>query len=171
MRRGIGFASVSILLLVAVLPASAQGPGGGGGPPRYMGVSLGAHVGIDYLFEGFLIGGQGIFQIDPWGFVQLMPNAELEFRQGIRDWQANADASVSPVRGIYLGGGVAYRNSIFEEADGRETRRGSSVFVGYRDRAAPRRINPQVELRWTFVADIRPRMLTIGVNYPVLLFR
>ena len=136
-----------------------------------MGMALGAHVGVDYLFEGFLIGGQGLLMLDPWGLVQLMPNAELEFRQGIRDWQANADASVSPLRGIYLGGGIAFRNSIFDEVEGRATRRGSSFFVGYREPAAPRRIMPQVELRWTFVAGIRPRMLTIGVNYPILLFR
>jgi hypothetical protein len=136
-----------------------------------MGLSLGAHVGVDYLFEGFLIGGQGVVMVDPWGILQIVPNAEFEFRQGLRDWQANADASISPVRGIFVGGGVAYRNSIFDEVVGRETRRGSSVFVGYREPAAPRRINPQVELRWTFVAGIRPRMLTIGVNYPILLFR
>jgi hypothetical protein len=136
-----------------------------------MGVSLGPHVGINYLFEGFLIGGQAVLHLDPWGLVQAMPSAQLEFRQGIRDWQANADASVSPFRGVYLGGGFAFRNSIFDETVGRETVRGGSFFVGYREPPIPRRISPQVELRWTFVAGIRPRMITIGVSYPVLLFR
>jgi hypothetical protein len=136
-----------------------------------MGVSLGAHVGINYLFEGFLIGGQGVLHVDPWGLLQLMPSAQIEFRQGIRDWQANADASLTAYRGIYLGGGLAYRNSIFDETAGRETVRGTSVFVGFREPAIPRRVAPQLELRWTFVAGIRPRMITIGVNYPVLLFR
>ena len=136
-----------------------------------MGVTMGAHVGVDYLFEGFLIGGQAHFLLDPWGRIALIPNAEYEIRRGLRDWQANLDASVMPVLGVYVGGGVAFRNSIFDEEVGRETVQGWSFFFGYRAPPAPRRVSPHVELRWSFVGDIKPRMLTVGVNYPLVLFR
>jgi hypothetical protein len=157
-----------MLLLALSLPLTAQQPGA---TAPYMGALIGAHVGVDYLFEGFLIGGQAHLLLDPWGRVSIIPNAEYEFRRGLRDWQANLDLAVMPVRGVYVGGGLAYRNSIFDEEVGRATESGYSAFIGYREPARPGRISPQIELRWSFVADIKPRMLTVGGNYPLLLFR
>jgi hypothetical protein len=166
-RAGGVFAAAAAILFTISPPISAQPAATG----PYMGAMIGAHVGVDYLFEGFLIGGQGHLLLDPWGRVSLIPSAEYEIRRGLRDWQANVDAAVMPLSGLYLGGGVSYRNSIFDEEVGRETVQGYSVFVGYRAPAAPRRFVPQIELRWSFIGDIRPRMLTAGVNYPLFLFR
>ena len=146
-------------------PLSAQDAG------PWMGAMVGAHAGVDYLFDGFVAGGQAIFLVDPWGRLALIPNAELEFRRGLRDWQANADAAVMPARGIFVGGGLAWRNTIFEEELGRETKQGYSAFVGYREPPSPGQFAPQIELRWSFIDRLRPRTLTIGLNFPVLLFR
>ena len=156
-------------LLFLTTPIAASAPGRAQGP--FMGALVGAHVGVDYLFEGLLVGGQTILQLDPWGRLSLIPNAELEFRQGLRDWQANADAAVMPFPGVYVGGGASWRNTIFDEEEGRATRHGWSFFFGYRDPPSPRRFSPQIELRWSFISDIEPRMLTIGLNFPVLLFQ
>lgn len=166
--RSAALAAASFLgmgLGATAAPLSAQEGG------EWMGVMLGAHAGVDYLFDGFVAGGQAIFMVDPWGRLSLVPNAEVEFRRGLRDWQANADLAVAPVSGVALGGGLSWRNTIYEEEAGRETRRGYSVFVGYRAPPSPRRFGPQIELRWSFIDRLRPRTLTIGVNFPVLLFR
>jgi hypothetical protein len=168
-RRAAGVSAAAAALALALsTPVLAQP---GTPQTQWMGAMIGAHVGVDYLFEGFLIGGQGHLLLDPWGRVSLIPSAEYEIRRGLRDWQANLDAAVMPIPGVYVGGGLSYRNSIFEEEVGRETLRGYSVFVGYRAPPAPGRFVPQIELRWSFIGDIRPRMLTAGVNYPLLLFR
>ena len=167
-RAALWCAALALSLAAGAGAVSAQ-PAQAGQP--YMGATIGAHVGVDYLFEGFVIGGQAHLHLDPWGRIALIPNAEYEIRRGLRDWQANLDASLSPILGVYVGGGVAYRNSIFDEEVGRETIRGYSVFVGYRAPPLPGRINPHIELRWSFIGDIRPRMLTVGVNYPLFLFR
>jgi hypothetical protein len=160
-----------LLALATAAPGRAQGPQAGG--LVWQGVLLGAHVGVQNqsLFEGVLLGGQAHVLLDPWGKLVLMPNAEIEFRNGVRDWQANADAAVMPLRGIYVGGGFAYRNTVYEEELGRETRRGYSVFFGLRSPPVPGRLSTQIELRWSFISELRPRMLTLGVNFPVLLIR
>jgi hypothetical protein len=174
-RREPGGSAAARLTLLALgvfaAPVATLEGQQGSSTGQWMGALLGAHVGIDYLFEGFVVGGQTIFLVDPWGRLALIPNAEIELRQGIRDWQANADAALMPLRGVYVGGGLAWRNTIFDEQAGRETRRGYSAFVGYRDPPAPGRVSPQIELRWSFIAGIRPRTLTLGANYPLLLFR
>jgi hypothetical protein len=159
---------VALLLALSTAPAEAQARPGA---EPYMGVMVGAHTGINYLFEGFLIGGQAVFLLDPWGRVSFIPNAQYEIRRGLRDWQANLDGALMPVPGVYVGGGVSYRNSIFDEEVGRETVRGASFFFGYRPPPVPGRIVPHIELRWSFIGDIRPRMLTAGVSFPLVLFR
>jgi len=137
--------------------------------PTAMGVTAGLHAGLDYLFDGILLGGQVHIMPDPWGRVLLMPNAQMQFRQGLRDWQANGDAAIRITPAFYAGGGVAYRNTIFDEDIGRETRSGYSVIIGFRDQPSPGRIATQIELRWSVISNIRPRMFTIGLNYPLLI--
>jgi hypothetical protein len=134
-------------------------------------VLLGAHVGMEQhaAFEGLLLGGQAHVLVDPWGRVTLLPNAHFEFRNGVRDWQANADAAFMPTRSLYLGGGLAFRNTIYDEELGRETRRGYSLFLGLRAPAVQGRLSAQIEVRWSFISQLRPRTLTVGLNYPVLI--
>ena len=156
-----------LLLLLACFTPPLSGQGPGQASPAGRGVLLGAHIGLDYLFDGFVVGGQGHFILDPWGVLDLMPNGEAEFRQGITDWQLNADLAVQPIRGLYLGGGAAFRNTIYRESEGRETRRGYSVFAGVRPPGSGL-LRPQLEMRWTVVGGLRPRVISVGVNFPLL---
>jgi hypothetical protein len=168
----LGAGTACLLQAVALaLPVGAQGPQAGGGWNQ--GILLGAHAGLDHqaLFEAVVLGGQAHLMLDPWGWVTLMPNAELEFRSGVRDWQANGDIAVMPTRGIYAGAGIAYRNTLYDEAVGRETRRGYSIFLGLRTPPAPLRFGVQVEVRWSFISHVRPRTLIVGANFPLLLIR
>ena len=151
--------------------AEAQTPGGGSSPVTG-GVLAGARVGYDFFTEGLVAGGQLHFLLDPWGWVDLMPNAEASFSGGAKTWQANADVALTPIRGLYFGGGAAFRNTIYETEGGRETRTGYTIFAGIRSPPTRGEINPQVELRWTFIGDIqRPKTVTVGVNWPLLLWR
>jgi hypothetical protein len=170
-RRPTAATAGALLALAVAMPASGQEAQGGGGWNQ--GILMGAHVGVDHqaVFEAIVIGGQAHFMLDPWGRVTFLPNGEFEFRQGVRDWQANADLAVMPTRGVYVGGGIAFRNTQYGEEQIRETRRGHSLFLGLRTPPAPRRIGTQVELRWSFVSSVRPRTLTVGFNFPMLLIR
>jgi hypothetical protein len=135
-------------------------------------VLAGARVGIDYFTDAPVIGLQLHLLPDPWGIFDLMPNGEFSFRGGGTNWQLNADLAVIPVPGLYAGGGVAFRNTLYDEALGKETRTGYSLFAGIRPRAERGEINPQIEMRWTFVGDfVRPRTITVGANWPLVLWR
>jgi hypothetical protein len=163
--------SLALLGSAAVwTPVAAQPVPGG----RWnQGVLIGAHVGMENqsLFEGVLLGGQMHFMMDPWGIVSFVPSGEFEFRNGVRDWQANADIALMPRPGIYVGSGFAFRNSVYGEELVRETRRGYSLFFGLRAPPTPMKIGVQLELRWTFVSQQKPRMITVGANFPLLLIR
>jgi hypothetical protein len=164
-------AAAVVLALSLAMPAHGQAPQG---PIAWnQGVLLGVHAGVDHqsVFEAVVIGGQAHLMLDPWGRITLLPNAEFEFRQGVRDWQANVDLAVMPTRGVYVGSGIAYRNTQYDEEQVRETRRGYSIFLGLRTPPAPRRFGTQVELRWSFISHVRPRTLTVGFNFPMLLVR
>ena len=170
-RRGTRTAILSLLLFSAG-PLAAQVPGAG--PPRSThGILVGARVGVDYFDDALMLGGQTHFLLDPWGLIDLMPNAEVSFKGGVRKWQLNADLAVMPSRGgLYLGGGGAFRNTLYEVEKGRETRTGYSVFVGIRPPPEPGEINVQVELRWSFISDFeRPRSVSVGANWPLLVWR
>jgi hypothetical protein len=132
---------------------------------------VGAKAGVDYLFDGYVVGAQALILPDPWGRVVLMPSAEKEFRQGLQDWQVNADIAFMLTRGFYLGGGFAQRNTIYDETIGKETRSGHSIILGFREPPSSGRLGTQVEMRWSVISFMRPRTITLGMNYPLVLFR
>lgn len=159
------------LFLASAAPSAGQALQRPPSSEPHRGLLVGAHVGIDYLFDGLVLGGQAHVLPDPWGRFALVPNAQVELRRGIRDWQANVDATAMPVQGFYVGAGVAYRSTIYPDEEDRETRRGYSLLFGLRPPAQPGDLGFHVQLRWTFVSDIVPRTVTIGADYPLLLWR
>jgi len=171
-RRGRTPRAFPFLILILILipaPLLAQGPSA---QAPAQGVVAGARVGIDYFSDALVLGAQVHIQPDPWGLFDLMPNAEVSRRGGSNNWQLNADLAVMPLRGLYAGGGAAFRHTLYEEDRGLETRTGYSVFAGLRPPPERGELNPQIELRWTFVGDFqRPRTITVGANWPLLLWR
>ena len=72
--------------------------------------------------------------------------------------------------GIYGGGGLAVRNSIFDSdtGGGRTTETGFGLVVGVKS-GGPAGLGTQVEFRWVFLngVDYDPRAVTLGLNFPL----
>ncbi|GMV06319.1 MAG: hypothetical protein AMXMBFR53_25950 [Gemmatimonadota bacterium] len=165
-------ASVALLLL-ALAPGGLHAQRFGGAPVQrgWPPVTVGIRAGYDYNSTGSLVGAQARVAALPSGFVEVVPNGEITFLNGLREYQYGVDAVVvsgGRSGGIYAGGGIAWRSTIYEGPD-RETRRAPTVVVGARSSAlfgSP--FGTQIEMRWTFPeGDFKPRSLTLGVNFPL----
>lgn len=156
---------VAVIALTAPTEARAQGPG----DDVRSGVLVGGRVGFDLRNEALVLGAQSHLLLDPWGVTALMPNAEVAFLSGITEYQLNADAAAVLFQGLYFGGGAAFRNTVFEGPE-REWRTGYNLFVGFRSPLRREGLSTQLELRWTFVEEFRPRIVSVGVNVPVAVF-
>ena len=130
-------------------------------------------LGYDQSARGEIIGGQIRIPILPNGSVELVPNGDVTFLTGIRDYGFNVDAvylTGGRRGGVYLGGGLALRSSIFgDDPDGaRETKAGLGAVVGVKG-GGPGPLGTQVEFRWIFLPDddYDPRTISLGVNFPL----
>ena len=130
-------AALALALLLAPLSVSAQlrprsAPRGGGWAPPQVGV----HFGYDYNSTGSVAGAQLRIPILPSGYVELVPNGDITFLTGLKEYQYGVDAVVlSGGRrgGIYLGGGLVWRDTIYQDSTpGRETKRWADVVAGLR---------------------------------------
>jgi hypothetical protein len=104
--------------------------------------------------------------------VELMPNADITFLHGSKDYEYSVDVSwVSGGRsgGLYLGAGPALRRGIFDDSGVTETRRGWDIVVGLKTMPGRRiPIGIQLEERWAFMRlPINPRVLSVGINVPL----
>jgi len=160
-------------LLCLVLPGTvaAQGPAGTGG--GWNPIQVGARAGYDNNANATVLGAQLRIPVVPRGWLELMPSGDITFLTGLKEYQFNADAVVllgGPRGGLYGGGGLALRNTIFAGRDERETRAGANVVVGLSTRAQMGDVplGVQIEARWVFLdAEFDPRVFTFGVNLPL----
>lgn len=165
-RTSLGLVLTSLALLAP--DAAAQGgprPTGTGWPAPTVGV----RGGYDYNATGSVVGAQIRVAALPSGYLQLVPNGEITFLTGLREYQAGLDlVGVSGGRrgGIYAGAGIAWRNTLYEGPD-RETRLAPTVVVGILTSSlggAP--FGTQIEMRWSYPeGEFRPRVLSLGVNF------
>lgn len=165
--------ALASLLLLALVPATAhaqrfQGQAAQRGWPP---ATVGIRAGYDYNSTGSVVGAQIRVPILPSGHVEVVPNGEVTFLTGLKEYQYGVDAvllSGGRSGGLYAGGGIAWRSTIYEGSD-RETRRAPTVVVGARSSAlfgAP--FGTQIEMRWSFPeGDFKPRTLSLGVNFPL----
>jgi hypothetical protein len=161
------------LLSVLAAPAEAQRPGASGG--GWAPAQAGLRVGWDNNANATVAGGQLRIPVLPGGSLELVPSGDVTFLTGLREYQVNLDAVwVLGGRrgGLYGGGGLAARNTIFgESTDGeRETRTGANVVVGLttRGRFGGVPLGVQIEARWVFLdAAFDPRVFTFGLNVPL----
>lgn len=174
MRRLGSPALLPLALLLVASAASAQerssGESGGGWAPVQVGVHFGYNANS---LGGNLIGAQAHIPVIPSGYVEILPNVDVTFLNGLRTYQYGVDAAVvSGGRrgGLYVGGGLGWRNTIFPGSDQRETRSAPSVMVGLRSGGiTPVNLTVQLEARWVILANnkVDPRVLTFGVNLPL----
>ena len=144
-----------------------------GGATSWPAVSVGPRIGYDQGSGGEMVGLHVHVPVVRSAHVELMPSADVTFLTALREYQLNLEAVyVTSGRrgGLYLGGGLAFRNSIYgsDRSAPRSTEQGYSAVVGVRAMgAAP--FGVQLEARWTFLdVDVRdPRSISIGVNFPL----
>ena len=158
---------LTALLLLAV-PVEARAQAGAGWTPAMAGIRIGN------LEPGgrSVLGAQLHLPVLPGGWAELTPNADITFLHGLKEYQYSVDALfISGGRhgGLMVGGGPAFRNSVFEEGGSRETRKGWDLVVGLKTMPG-QRIPFGIELqeRWIFMKlPVNPRVLSFGVNLPL----
>jgi hypothetical protein len=109
--------------------------------------------------------------LHPSGYVELAPNGDVTFLPRLKEYMGGVDlVGVSGGRrgGLYAGGGLAWRNTLY--ADGaRATKRVPTIVAGARSPAlfgAP--FGTQIEVRWIRVdTPAKPKLLTFGINLPL----
>jgi hypothetical protein len=131
------------------------------------------HFGYDYNSTGSVAGGQIRVPILPSGHVEILAVGDVTFLTNLKEYQYGLDAVVlSGGRrgGLYLGGGVVWRDTIYEDSSpDRATRLWPNIVAGLRTgQLGVLPITTQIEIRWVFVDDaVNPRYLTLGVNLPL----
>jgi len=169
-------ASAALLLLLLPGGSTAQGVPGGQDGSSWPLPSVGAHFGYDQAASGEVVGVQIRVPVLRGGQIELMPSASVTFVTRLREYQYNVDAVwVSGGRegGLYLGGGLALRNSIFgsDPTSPRETLAGFQGVAGLKAGGGGTLVT-QVEFRWVFLSEASydPRSFSLGVNFPLSLW-
>lgn len=164
------FGALALFAFSAPVDVAAQQPDDDDGWPA---PAIGVRIGFDQAASGEVIGAQFRVPVLPSGRLEVVPNADITFLDNLREYGFNVDAVfVSGGRqgGLYLGGGLSMRNSVFtaEIGGARETAVGYGAVVGLKA-GGPAGLVTQVEFRWSFLPDIDydPRAVTIGLNFPL----
>jgi len=165
-------AALPLVAAFCFVPALAFAQGAPGGSSRgWAPVLLGVRFGYDNNSTGSVAGAQVRIPVIPSGYAELVPNGEITFHPGLREYDYALDlVGVSGGRrgGIFAGGGVTWRNTLYD-GPGRETKVWGDVVAGVRTGRLGRvPLSAQLELRWVFLrGPVDPRLLTFGVNFPL----
>jgi hypothetical protein len=135
-------------------------------------VGVNARVGYDIDFDGPVLGVGTMIGLPRVPF-SVHAAADVTFLDRINERQLAVDLLFHVGRGLAVGGGPVFRNTIYDVEDGlgpRETRTGYSL-VAALGSAAPRfgRLLTGLELRWIWIEDFRPQ--TIIAQAGLSLFR
>lgn len=156
--------------LAALLPGAAAAQLGPGQRTGWPPAEIGVRVGFDNVQRQEVLGALVRIPILRNGSVELVPNADVTFLRGIKEYQLNAEAVylwLSDDGGLYAGGGIGLRNTIPPTIPpgGRETITTFSLVVGLK-LTGLERVNPMVEFRRVFASDLAvdPQLISIGVT-------
>ena len=166
MRRSILLLSTLVLLALVPVSGSAQM-----GPPSSSSISVSARAGYDVetSINGALVLGAGVRASIPGPF-ELQAVGDWTFLDQITERQFNVDVLWQRL-GFALGGGPAFRNTIWlDTGSERETRTGFSVVGIFGGQATRSLLSAQLELRYTRVSDFSPAAISIGLNLPLKRF-
>jgi hypothetical protein len=106
----------------------------------------------------------------PNGSVELVPNADITFLPGLKEYQMNFEAvylTGGRLGGLFAGGGVGVRNSRYspDPAAARRSDLTLSIVAGVR-LGVRSRFRPELEARWIFNSEYAraPRPAMIGLS-------
>lgn len=166
-------AELLVVLALAVPPAAAQflppGARQRRGPREPAGVagieaSVVGRAGFDLEYQEFLVGALGRISL-PRVFLQptIQAGGDLTFFNGLTDRGFGIDALLSPLPGLSVGGGPAWRSSVFpgETAEGRTTRAGYALVAMLGGMGGRGRFTTGLEYRWLDFDGYNPQQLTL----------
>ena len=106
----------------------------------------------------------------PSGTVEIVPNADVTFLPGIKEYQLNLDAvyvTGGGRGGLYAGGGIGSRNSRYSPDPAVSRRNDLTFSVVAGARLGGPRFRPELEIRWIlqseYVRAPRPAMIGLSV--------
>ena len=124
---------LTVALLTLGTPLASEGQVTGPGEPTaapWASITVGAKAGYDNNANAELLGAQLRLPLLRRGSLELMPSADVTFVTGLREYQYSVEALYNlggPRGGVYFGGGLAFRNTIY----GRDFNRPRETIKGY----------------------------------------
>ena len=144
-------------------------------------------AGYDLQFQQFVLGGLGRVTLPMALNPTIQAGADFTFFQALTDRGATIDLMISPLQGLLVGGGPAWRNTVFpgeiggigaggiggEAGNGRETRTGYGFVVmlgglpsrGRRGGPGGSRLVTGISYRWMDFDGYSPQQLTFEVGW------
>lgn len=164
----------ALAFLFALVPSVAHGQlragAGRAGDTGWAPAGIGIRAGFDNAQSEPLLGAFLRIPVLPSGRVELLPNADVTFLPGYKEYQVNFDlvyVTAGRRGGVYFGGGAGFRNSVFSP-DPNASRRNERTFslvagVRFGDLG---RFRPEVESRWIFQDELvrDPRIVSVGAS-------
>ena len=173
----LGIATATTFAFLAGIPTHAQAQLGRRGAAESTGwppVEVGARVGYDQKQQQEVVGALLRVPVLRSRRIILMPNADVTFLRGFKEYQVNFEAVYAqggPEAGLYAGGGAGFRSTIVpsgpgEPESGRERLRTYSVVVGV-SFGRVGRVNPMIEVRRLFARrlPVDPQQFNFGVAF------
>lgn len=182
LTRGAGLLLVALALIVPEVAAAQLLPRGQRPQRRAQEADLPpvaailvARGGYDLEFQEFVLGGLARLALPLPLKPTLQAGGDFTFFQGLTDRGATVDVLLSPLQGLLVGGGPAWRSSIFpgERDEGRTTRPGYSFVVllgGLPGRGRPgaggaSRLVTGLSYRWMDFDGYQPQQITLEVGW------
>lgn len=143
--------------------------------PGWAPIAVGFRAGWeqDRVANGSMLGGELRIPVIRSGKVEIVPSADMIWLQNTKEYQYNADLLFvpgGPRGGVFLGGGVGWRDSLYGAVTAGESRRtymGYNLVIGGRTAIGP--VQLAATLRWIFLSgtEYSPNALTLGLDYPL----
>ncbi len=134
-------------------------------------ISVGPRIGYENRSSALVLGAGARIPVLPSAAIEVMPSFNVTFLHSLKEYEYNLEAVYAygdKTGAIYAGGGLAWRNTIFDNQVGRRTKQGTSIVIGVRSKPPHSRFGTQLELRWIFVdPTLKPRVLSLGINFPL----
>jgi hypothetical protein len=161
--------AVALATLAFAAPLRAQllpGPGLGS-RPRIGGPVIAARVGWSTRDNAPSVGASMTLALPiPIIRPSIDVGGDFVFHSGLTELQGVADVTSGFLRPIYLGGGPAVLNSVFEGSTARQTKAGFTVVAGLRGGfAGP--LQTDLSFRLVRVGELHPRYFMLAFGYPL----